>query len=91
MSPLAPFDLLEFSLTPNLGNRDCRNRLQEAYETLNELVRNGEGEFISNRFNLCRPIDTDDEDDVAAFYELSVRAVIDYLNTYQLVSIYLLD
>lgn len=68
---------------PNLGEQDCRNRLRTAYQTLFELINEGDGERVSNLFNLCEPIDTDDEDDVAAFYELSVRAVINYINSYQ--------
>jgi len=74
-----PLDVLEYSLIPNL---DCRDRVQQAYETLHELIRNGSGEYISNRFNLCTPIDTDDENDVAAFYEGSALALVSYMNQY---------
>lgn len=62
---------------------DCRNRVQQAYETLNVLFQDDEGEYISNRFNLCHPIDTDSQDDIAAFYELSIRVLINYIDRYQ--------
>lgn len=68
---------------PNLEDRDCRNRLQEAYEALEELVRDGDSETIANRFNLCEPLDINDHDDIASLYELSVRSLINYFEIYQ--------
>lgn len=68
---------------PDMSERDCRNRLQEAYQTLEELIREGDTELISNRFNLCEQLDTNDIDDIASLYELSVRAVINYMDIYQ--------
>lgn len=68
---------------PDMGERDCRNRLQEAYQTLEELILDDDIELISSRFNLCEPLDSNDPDDVASLYELSVRAVTNYLETYQ--------
>lgn len=68
---------------PDMGERDCRNRLQEAYQILEELIREGDIELISNRFNLCEQLDTNDTDDIASLYELSVRAVINYMDIYQ--------
>lgn len=75
--------MLEFTLLPNMGERDCRNRLQEAYQTLNDLIREGETELIASRFNLCEPLDVNNLDDVASLYELSIRALTDYFETYQ--------
>ncbi len=75
--------MLEFTLMPNLGDRDCRNRLEEAYESLQELIDNEDSDTIANRFNLCEPLDTNNHDDIASLYELSVRALINYLEIYQ--------
>lgn len=79
----APFELLEYSLMPNYEDRDCRDRLQEAYQSLEELISDGESEAIGTRFNLCEPLDTNNPDDVASLYELSVRAVTNYFEMYQ--------
>lgn len=68
---------------PNLEDRDCRDRFQQAYESLQDLMDAGESEIIANRFNLCHPLDTDDVDDVAALYELSIRSLINYMEMYQ--------
>lgn len=68
---------------PDLGDRDCRNRLQEAYQTLEELILDDDIELISSRFNLCEPLDASNPDDVASLYELSVRALTNYLEIYQ--------
>lgn len=68
---------------PNFGDTDCRDRLQDAYEALEDLVRDGERDIIANRFNLCEALDTNDSDDVASLYELSVRSLINYFEIYQ--------
>lgn len=68
---------------PDMADRDCRNRLQQAYEALDELIRDADDELISLRFNLCEPLDSNNQDDIASLYELSVRALMNYLDTYQ--------
>lgn len=68
---------------PSLADRDCRNRLQEAYETLQDLIDDGNSELIASRFNLCEPLDINNSDDIASLYELSVRSLINYLEIYQ--------
>ncbi|KAJ6646561.1 Dipeptidyl peptidase 2 [Pseudolycoriella hygida] len=82
-----PFDLLEYTLTPNLEDRDCRNRLQQAYQTLQDLIDEGNNELISSRFNLCEPLDTTDPHEIASLYELSVRALTNYVETYHSVGV----
>jgi len=82
-----PFDLLEYTLMPNLAERDCRNRFQQAYETLQDLIDDGDDELISNRFNLCEPLDSDNPDDIASLYELSIRALMNYVDTYHNVGV----
>lgn len=62
---------------------ECRDRIRHAYRTLNEAIASGDGEYIADEFNLCHAVDTDSEEDVAAFYELIVSAVINYIQQYQ--------
>ncbi|XP_037033398.1 dipeptidyl peptidase 2-like [Bradysia coprophila] len=82
-----PFDLLEYALMPNLEDTDCRDRLEQAYESLQELMDDGESDIIANRFNLCEPLDTNDPDDVASLYELSVRSLMNYMDTYHITGV----
>lgn len=82
LSSYGPYDIFEYTFfLPDDGQ--CRAYIRNAYDIIAYLVINGEGEYLSSRMNLCNPVDTDDEADVASLYELTIRAVLSYINAYQ--------
>lgn len=82
LSSYGPYDIFEYTFfLPDDGQ--CRALIRNAYDIIAYLVINGEGEYLSSRMNLCNPVDTDNEADVASLYELSMRAVLSYINEYQ--------
>lgn len=57
--------------------------LENAYDVISALVEWDQGEYLSERMNLCHPVDTYSEADVASLYELTIRAVLTYIDAYQ--------
>lgn len=56
--------------------------MRRVYRKLNSLIEYGDGHYIADKFKLCHPVDTDSEEDVAAFYELIVTTIFDYIQHY---------
>jgi serine protease 16 len=81
LASFGPYDILEYTFQINDQGR-CRELIQNAYNVIAFLVIGGEGEYLSERMNLCHPVDTTSEEDVAALYELTVRAVLSFINEY---------
>jgi hypothetical protein len=65
----------------------CRRLIRNAYDIIAYLVISGEGEYLSERMNLCHPVATDDEADVASLYENTIRAILSYINQYHLAGV----
>lgn len=59
--------------------------IQNAYDVIAALVMWEQGEYLSERMNLCYPVDTLSEEDVASLYELTIRAVLTYIDEFQFV------
>ncbi|KAJ6646563.1 putative serine protease K12H4.7 [Pseudolycoriella hygida] len=76
-----PYDVFAFTFDINDGGV-CRNLIEEAYVEIATLVLSGRGEELSERLNLCHPVQTDNPLDVASLYEVSVRAVMAYFNVF---------
>jgi len=75
------YDVLEYTFFINDAGQ-CRSLIQNAYDIIAYLVIAGEGEYLSERLNLCRPVQTTSQADVASLYELTIRAVLSYINEY---------
>lgn len=82
LASFGPYDIFEYTFFIN-DDGLCRRLISNAYDVIAYLVVNGEGEYLSQRLNLCHPVDTDNEADVASLYELTMRAVLSYINEYQ--------
>lgn len=81
LASFGPYDIFEYTfMIPDDGY--CRALIKNAYDIIAYLVINGEGEYLSQRMNLCHPVATDDEADVASLYENTIRAVLSYVNEF---------
>lgn len=74
--------MFAFTFDINDGGQ-CHDLIQDAYEEIVGLVLSDRGAELSERLNLCVPVETDSTADVAALYENSVRAVMYYLESFQ--------
>lgn len=74
--------MFAFTFDINDGGQ-CRDLIEDAYEEIVTLVLSDRGAELSERMNLCTPVDTDSTADVASLYENSVRAVMYYLENFQ--------
>lgn len=82
LASFGPYDIFEYTfMIPDDGY--CRALIRNAYDIIAYLVIAGEGEYLSQRMNLCHPVATDDEADVASLYENTIRAILTYINEYQ--------
>ncbi len=82
LSSYGPYDIFEYTfMIPDNGY--CRALIRNAYDIIAYLVINNQGEYLSQRMNLCNPVATDDEADVASLYELTIRAILSYIDQYQ--------
>lgn len=82
LASYGPYDIFEYTFyIPDEGR--CRSLIRNAYDIIAYLVINGQGEYLSQRMNLCHPVDTENEADVASLYELTIRAILSYVNEYQ--------
>ncbi|XP_037033331.1 putative serine protease K12H4.7 [Bradysia coprophila] len=73
------YDALE-SIFRNSGSSGCTDLLREALFEMDRFIQNGEGEYLQERLNLCRPVDTNSMFDIAALYEHYILFVTDYIN-----------
>lgn len=81
LASFGPYDIFEYTfMIPDDGY--CRALIRNAYDIIAYLVIAGEGEYLSQRMNLCHPVATDDEADVASLYENTIRAILTYINEY---------
>lgn len=81
LASFGPYDIFEYTFMID-DNGYCRALIRNAYDIIAYLVNNDEGEYLSERMNLCHPVETDDEADVASLYENTIRAILSYVNEY---------
>lgn len=79
LSSYGPYDYFEHTFAIN-DDGYCTALIRNAYDIIAYLVINHQGEYLSQRMNLCHPVETDNEADVASLYELTIRAVLFYIN-----------
>jgi len=81
LASFGPYDIFEYTFfIPDEGR--CRALIRNAYDVIAYLVINDQGEYLSTRMNLCNPVMTDDVADVASLYELTIRAILSFINEY---------
>lgn len=81
LASYGPYDIFQYTFfIPDEGR--CIDLIRNAYDIIAYLVINGAGEYLSDRLNLCHPVETANEADVASLYELTIRAVLSYINQY---------
>lgn len=84
---IEPFILSQLDLLYDIllvsGDEVCRSRIQNAFEVLDYLIQNHNGEYIQERLNLCHPVDTNSSTDIAALYESNFDAIVEYIGYHQ--------
>lgn len=82
LSSFGPYDIFEYTFAIN-DDGNCTSLIRTAYNIIAYLVINGEGEYLSERMNLCRPVEADNVADVSSLYENTIRAILTYINQHQ--------
>lgn len=62
---------------------ECSSLLLEALESIEQLMVQENGAAVQEHFNLCRPVDTADTNDISYFYEALLDYIIDFINEFQ--------
>lgn len=75
-------DLLQYTIF-SAGNSECRDQVLNAFQVLDYLVENHEGEYIQERLNLCHPVDTNSRQDIGTLFESHIAAIVTYINQNQ--------
>jgi serine protease 16 len=86
LSSFGVYDVFEYTFFINDEGR-CRDLIDNAYAVIAYLVNAGEGEYLASRLNLCTPVEAESQADVASLYELTIRAVLSYINEYHLTGV----
>lgn len=76
------YDLLQYTLLYT-GGAQCRDLVYSAFQTIDYLVQNGNGEYLQQRLNLCHPVDTESATDSASLIETTIQQLLYYVETYQ--------
>lgn len=76
VATLSVFDSLSYTIHRAVGF-ECRNRLQEAMNELDALVRAGEADQIVRQLGLCSVGDLTDDQEVGLLFETLLHYVID--------------
>lgn len=65
------------------GGFECRDRVHEAFQIMDQLVNNDESELLQSRLNLCHPVDTNSLNDVSQLFDLYLTFITKYFNVEQ--------
>lgn len=76
------YDQLSYVLLSQ-GSEECHQQVEQAFEVVQQLVQDGEGEYISERLNLCTPVNTTNTQDIGALFQSHVQAVLTYIDERQ--------
>jgi len=52
-----------------LGGQNCHDRIERGFQEIEDIIldENNDGSELTEIFNLCQPVDTENELDVASF------------------------
>lgn len=67
----------------HLTSQECQDRLSEVFETMHQMIENGEAAELQKRFNLCHPVNASSAKDVAMFFEGQIQFVSDFIDNNQ--------
>lgn len=76
------YDLLSYVLLEQ-GSEECQQLVQHAFQVVEELVIESQGEYIQQRLNLCSPVNTSSTGDIGALFQSHVLAILDYIDANQ--------
>lgn len=65
------------------GDEFCRDRVLNSLQTIDSLVKAGNGEELKTRLNLCRAVETNSEEDVSSLFELYLGFITNYIDQNQ--------
>lgn len=65
------------------GGQDCALRIENAFEIMDYLIENDENEYLQERMNLCNPVDSSSDHDIAMFFEYNIAFISDYIDNNQ--------
>lgn len=57
--------------------------MYDAFDEMDRLVENGEGETLQSILHLCHPVDTGSVTDVAALFEIYFEYIAQYIDRFQ--------
>lgn len=76
------YDSLSYSIYRTSG-AGCRNLIQEAFEEAERMIIEDDADDLQELFNLCNPIDTDDDNDVSSFFQNFYDLLVEYVQQQQ--------
>lgn len=70
-------------LTGAAPTTTCRDQVLEAFQTIDQMVTEGDSEGLQDRLNLCFPVATENVQDVAQVFIYYLHYINQFINTYQ--------
>lgn len=74
---LGYFDNLSYNLRHH-GSEECFGRVRNAFDVLEYLIENSAAEYLQERLQLCKPLETDNDQEVGFLIE----RIVDYISAY---------
>ncbi|KAJ6623773.1 putative serine protease K12H4.7 [Pseudolycoriella hygida] len=71
------YDNLSYNLRRH-GSNECHARVKNAFDVLEYLIENGEADYLTERLQLCKPLEVDNDQEVGFL----VERFIDYISAY---------
>ncbi|KAG4071866.1 hypothetical protein HA402_006027 [Bradysia odoriphaga] len=71
------FDNLSYNLRHH-GSDECFGRVKNAFDVLEYLIENAEGDYLQERLRLCQPLEVDNDQEVGFLIE----RLVDYISAY---------
>lgn len=60
------------------GGDECFTRVKNAFDVLEYLIEHAEADYLQERLRLCKPLETDNDQEVGFLIE----RLIDYISAY---------
>lgn len=80
---LAYYNLIAYTLAQS--STACRYRVAYAFEEIEEMIANEQGDQLQNVLHLCDPLQTNSAYDVAMVLERLIEMITAYIDQFQLV------
>lgn len=62
------------------GDENCFNTFEEIWNIFDDLLENHDGEILQEAFNLCEPLNTESENDLALFFITFIQYLSGFIN-----------